>query len=200
MVALNKSLYTRLLKNKHVKRKEINRKKNAVKKEKILRELTQYYLAETRSVQETKRLIRKHGLSIPKAIGRDLMGFAGVTFFYTPDEERLQITRSIKSLGKNVIPKQENIFRTSRVARGSYVYIILAKGRRADGKRVGRTILIAFDKTVSKASVLRAFETLMENGNLHELDAELIDSPPLEDLLDEFVITSFSVVGLMYGA
>lgn len=204
MPKLERSFYTKLLKNKHVKRADINRKRYAKQKRSIIRDLTQLYSSEGLTPQETKKLIRQHGMTIPADINKDIFGFAGVRQFRTPDVERKEI-EYVKKLKGNVLPSEERIFRTTRVAKGSYTYIVKVKGypttakARKPNKLHTRSILIAYDRPVTKARVKSDFELALEGEKIRELGVQFIDSPPLGDLMTELKITSFSVVGLMKG-
>jgi len=193
-MTINKPLYTRLLKQKKVSRKEINKKKNLDKKRAIIRELIQWYNQDQLSPTQTLKLVRKHGIKIPKDISSNPFEFAGIRRFGKEQAklDRRLITR-IQKLKGTTIPTDRQAYPSKTFDRDMYVYIIQywIKG-------ISKTTIVGTDKLVSRNAVEKMFGELIRTG---EFDAEnwlFFISPPLGDI-DLGAIESFKVVGLMRG-
>jgi len=196
----DRKLYTRLLKQNKVKRKDINRKVNLAKREKIIRELVQDYNRQNLSRTTTLKLVRSHGIKIPKTIARDPFEFAGIRRF---DEKERQFTRRqigyIKRLKGTTIPRLDQVYGSRSFYRGEYAYIIKMKIW-SHTKKVYyyKTTLVMADKLLSRNQVYRSVARAIETGDFEDEDILFDQSPPLGDIATAD-IESFEVSGIMKG-
>lgn len=188
------SLYTRLLKQKKVSRKEINKAKNSDKKRAIIRELLQDYNQQELSRTQTLKLIRKHGIKIPKDIADNPFEFAGIKRFGQKETgHNRKLTTRIQKLKGSTIPKENQMFASKSFNKGEYVYILEYK---AGSKK--KTALIMSDIPVSRNRIEKVIGDMIRTGEFDDESFLFLDSPPLRDInIND--ITSYRVVGLMRG-
>lgn len=195
-MTLNKSLYTRLLKQKKVSRKEINKKKNLDKKRAIIRELVQYYNSNNLSRTQVLKSIRQHGIKIPKDISSNPYEFAGIRKFGAKEEEyNRKLIKRIQRLKGTTIPIDKQAFPSKSFNKGEYVWII--SYTMADG--TNRSSLIMTDKLVSRNMVQDTIDDMMLKGVWNEEEYFFMDSPPMSVFAGNLDVMSWAVVGLMRG-
>lgn len=193
-MTLNKSLYTRLLKQKKVSRKEINKKKNLDAKRAIIRELIQYYNVNDLSRTQILKSIRQHGIKIPKDISSNPYEFAGIRKFGAKEEAyNRKLIKRVQKLKDTTLPKDNQMFPSKSFNKGEYVWIIEYT---INGKK--KTALIMSDNPQTTKRVKRVVGDLIRTGEFDDENFLFMDSPPLGNI-DLGAIESFRVVGLMRG-